>query len=274
MANKLSSGVTDAYLFRTNPVIRKLSRVEETSASDACTYAGIMRKLLYFIGMVALGIIACMLVSPRLGGSVLYSSDGISVNQGEAVVVAITFLVFIISPLLAMIIKSTIPVTGALFCLSTGYIMTWAAMKFGKEYRSSILLAVILTLIVFSSLGFLYFTGKVRVTEKFRSILTTLILSALLMGVVVFILALIPATRPFVNSLQGNLIINIGGSVIWVIIASLFLLVDFDTVRRAVDDELPKKYEWWASFGLAFSVIWLFFKILELISKLKGSEKK
>ena len=35
MANKLSSGVTDAYLFRTNPVIRKLSRVEETSASDA-----------------------------------------------------------------------------------------------------------------------------------------------------------------------------------------------------------------------------------------------
>ena len=85
---------------------------------------------------------------------------------------------------------------------------------------------------------------------------------------------LIPGTRPFVTSLKANMIINIGGSVIYIIIATLFLLVDFDTIRRTVDDGLPKKYEWWASFGLAFSVIWLFFKILELISKLKGSKSK
>jgi uncharacterized YccA/Bax inhibitor family protein len=70
------------------------------------------------------------------------------------------------------------------------------------------------------------------------------------------------------------MLINIGGSILYVLIASLFLLVDFDTIRRAVDDGLPKKYEWWASFGLAFSVIWLFFKILELLSKLKKFNKK
>ncbi|MBR6347703.1 MAG: Bax inhibitor-1/YccA family protein, partial [Spirochaetales bacterium] len=32
------------------------------------------------------------------------------------------------------------------------------------------------------------------------------------------------------------------------------------------------KYEWYASFGLAFSVIWLFFKILELLGKLKNNK--
>ena len=132
MANKLSASVTDAYLFRTNPVIRKLSRVEETDAADACTYTGIFRKLVYFMGMVAFGIIACMLISPRLGGSAVVSAEGISVTSAEAAVVAIAFLTFIISPILAILIKVTIPVTGALFCLSTGYVMTWAAMKFGR----------------------------------------------------------------------------------------------------------------------------------------------
>ena len=75
------------------------------------------------------------------------------------------------------------------------------------------------------------------------------------------------------TGLMDNAVINIGASVLMVIIASLFLLVDFDTIKHAVDDELPKKYEWYAAFGLAFSVIWLFFKILELLGKAKGNNK-
>ena len=91
-------------------------------------------------------------------------------------------------------------------------------------------------------------------------------------SIIVFILSLIPGTRPFVSSIMENGVFNIVASVLMIVIASLFLLVDFDTIRRSVDDGLPKKYEWYASFGLAFSVIWLFFKIRELLGKLKNNK--
>ena len=274
MANNFATRVADSYFFRTNPVISKLAGVQDTDADVSCTYAGIARKLLYFMGMVVIGIVLCMILSYIPAGGAAFTEEGMPISAVGSAVLIVTFIMFLISPFLAVFIRPTIPVTGAMFCFSTGYVMTWAAMTFGQEYRSSILLAVILTMIIVSTLGFMYFTGKVRVTEQLRTVLTSLILCSFLTGFVVFILALIPATRPFVTSLRANMLINIGGSVLYVIIASLFLLVDFDTIRRAVDDGLPKKYEWWASFGLAFSVIWLFFKILELLSKLKRFNKK
>lgn len=274
MADNFATRVADSYFLRTNPVIGKLARVQDTDAEVSCTYAGIAGKLLYFMGMMVFGIVLCMLLSYIPGGEGAYSAEGMPISSVGLAVLFFAAIMFLISPFLAVFIRVTIPVTGAMFCFSTGYVMTWAAMAFGQEYRSSILLAVILTLIVVSTLGFMYFTGKIRVTERFRTVLTSLIICSILSGIVVFILALIPGTRPFVTSLRANMLINIGGSVLYVIIASLFLLVDFDTIRRAVDDGLPKKYEWWASFGLAFSVIWLFFKILELLTKLKKGSKK
>ena len=274
MAKNLAARVTDSYFFRTNPIISRLARVEDTDADNCCTYAGITTKLLYFIAMVVVGVIACMLLTYIPGGEAAFSENGMPISGVGSGVLVVAAIMLIICPLLAMLIKVTIPVTGAMFCFGTGYVMSWASMAYGQEYRSSILLAVILTMIVVSTMGFLYFTGKVRVTEKLRTVLTLLIMCSILSGIVIFILALIPGTRPFVTSLRANMLINIGGSVLYVVIASLFLLVDFDTIRRAVDDGLPKKYEWWASFGLAFSVIWLFFKILELLSKLKKFNKK
>ena len=271
MANQLGEKVTDSYLFRTNPIIRKLSRVEETDAEVSCTYKGIGTKLLYFMAMVIIGIILEVLLKSGLGGQVI-ESEGMKMTTGEVVVLAITAILLIVSPILAMIIKATIPVTGALFCLSTGYVITWAGTTFGQEYSSSIILAILLTTIIVSVLALLYFTGKVHVTQKFRTVVTTLLISTFCGSLLVLIMALIPSTRAFVTSLKANWLINIGGSVLYTVIAALFLLVDFDTIRRTVEDGLPKKYEWWASFGLAFSVIWLFFRILELISKVKGSK--
>ncbi len=273
MANNLGDRVTDAYFFRENPIIRKLAMVEETDADNSCTYAGICRKLIYFMVMVFIGVAVEMLLKTKLGGTVL-EAEGLRMTSGEIIVLVIMALSLVISPILAMLIKVTIPVTGALFCLSTGYVVTWAGTNFGKEYSSSIILAIILTAIVVSVMALLYFTGKIHVTQRLRTVLLALILTSIFGGLLTFILFLIPGTRPFVTSLQGNMVINIGGSVIYIIIATLFLLVDFDTIRRSVDDELPKKYEWWAAFGLAFSVIWLFFKILELLAKLRGSKSK
>ena len=276
MAKTLSATTSrNSFLMGTNPIIRKLARIEETDSENSCSYAGISTKLLYFMVMVLAGILLNAIMGGRWGGEVI-KTDSIEklLTVNEVIAVGIAALVLIISPILASLIKVTIPVTGALFCASTGFVISWAGSTFGKEYAQTIWLALIITAIVVMVMGFLYFSGKVQVTKKFRTMLITLFITAIGASLLGVIGSLIPATRGFVTGLMDNAVINIGASVLMVIIASLFLLVDFDTIKHSVDDELPKKYEWWASFGLAFSVIWLFFKILELISKLKGSEKK
>ncbi|WP_366072660.1 Bax inhibitor-1/YccA family protein [uncultured Anaerovibrio sp.] len=45
--------------------------------------------------------------------------------------------------------------------------------------------------------------------------------------------------------------VSIGISIVFVIIAALFLLVDFDTIERCVENGVDKQYEWMAAWGLA-----------------------
>ena len=274
MAETLSTTRNKGFLMGTNPIIRKLSRIEETDSEHSCSYAGISTKLLYFMLMVLAGVLLNVIMGSRWGGEVVQIESITKViTKNEIIALVIAFLVMVVSPILATFIKITIPVTGALFCASTGFVISWAGSAFGKEYAQTIWLALIVTAIVVMVMGFLYFSGRVQVTKKFKTMLIVLILTSVFVSILGFILSLIPATRGFVQSMMGNAVINIGAGVLMVIIASLFLLVDFDTIKHSVDDELPKKYEWYAAFGLAFSVIWLFFKILELLAKLKGNKK-
>lgn len=275
MAKTLASGNTRStgFLLNPNPIIRKLSKIEETDAENCCSYSGIQTKLIYFMVMVFVGVVLNLIMAGKWGGQlIVLEEQGIAITSHEAIAVVVSAILLILSPILATFIRITIPVTGALFCASTGFVIGWAGNTFGKEYAQLIWLALLITAIVVMVMGFLYWTGKVQVTKKFRTVLMVLILSSIGASLLTLILALIPATRGFVSSLAQNSVINIGASVIMVIIASLFLLVDFDEIKRSVDEELPKKYEWSAAFGLAFGVIWLFFKILELLGKLKGNK--
>ena len=274
MAEQLSTTKSSGFMMGTNPMIRKLSKVQETDSANSCSYAGITVKLLYFMVVVLAGVLLNVIMAGKWGGELLQVDNEIlrKITVNEAIAVGVAALMLVIMPFVALI-RVTIPVSGALFCASTGFVLSWAGSTFGKEYAQTIWLAVIITAIVVMVMAFLYFTGKVRVTSKFRTILISLLISTVLASLLMFIGSLIPATRGFVQKVASNAVINIGASVLMVIIATLFLLVDFDTIRHSVEDGLPRKYEWTAAFGLAFSVIWLFFKVLELLGKLKGNNK-
>jgi uncharacterized YccA/Bax inhibitor family protein len=60
---------------------------------------------------------------------------------------------------------------------------------------------------------------------------------------------------------------SIGISVIGVCVSSLFLILDFNDIENAVDQEAPKSLEWTLSFGLLLTLIWMYLEILRLLSK-------
>lgn len=258
-------------LFYTNPMIRKITRIEEKSA-DCATYSSIGNKCAFFMAMVIVGVlllIGLQMINP----STIVMEDGSAVTISTAALLAtIPFgLFFIIMPFIAMLIKKTIPVTGTLYCMSVGYCISLMAQLFA-EYRDAISLALIITIAIVAVMALVYSRGWIKVDDKFRSIMKILFFTSLVSGLLMLVAYFIPHLKGIVMFVAENPVLSLAGSVVYVVIASLFLLVDFDAIQNAVEGKMPRKYEWIAAFGLAFSVIWLFLKVLDLILKLTGKD--
>lgn len=61
--------------------------------------------------------------------------------------------------------------------------------------------------------------------------------------------------------------------VLGLVIAALFLISDFTMIDECVRQKYPKEYEWSAAFGLVFTVIWIYLKILDLLMQFTENKK-
>ncbi|MBR3400618.1 MAG: Bax inhibitor-1/YccA family protein, partial [Parasporobacterium sp.] len=62
--------------------------------------------------------------------------------------------------------------------------------------------------------------------------------------------------------------------IVFVILASLFMLADFDTIQRCVENQVDKKYEWMAAWGLAYTILYIYFKILRILIMIFGNGRR
>ncbi|MEG0391847.1 MAG: Bax inhibitor-1/YccA family protein [Anaerovoracaceae bacterium] len=258
-----------AQLFA-NPLVRKLSKIQETSTEKA-SYAGIAHKCFFFMAMILCGIALALLLHNLPPFVLTEATDGMSMTLSEVIAGGISLVLFILTPIIAFLIRPAIPVAGALYCISTGVVLTLLG-NLVPEYRELIFLALVLTIAVVVAMQILYSSGKIKVTQKFRTIVITLFLASILGSLLLFVCMFIPGLSGAAMMIANNQILGIVFSIIGIIIASLFLLVDFNTIQESISRGLPKKYEWMGAFTLTFSVIWLYFKILELLIRLKDSK--
>lgn len=62
--------------------------------------------------------------------------------------------------------------------------------------------------------------------------------------------------------------LSIAVSVIMVVVASIYVFITIQQTNEIVNQGIDKNYEWYAAFGIAITVIWLFLEILELLLKI------
>lgn len=268
---------TKSSFLRSNPIMRRLDNVTEVDETNSATYKGIALKTAFFLLFCVAGILLqLVLVNTLSAGNIIeFSVRGFDVSMYSYELYALigSVILAIVFQLLAFFAKATTPVTGALYCVTQGYMISFLIFKVlrGYEYLGALALAITLTIVLVMSI--LYATGAIRVTKKFKMVMLTLFVTTIASSILVFIGSFIPATRGLVASITGNLGFSIGVSVVFIIIAALFLICDFDTIDHVVNDKLPKKYEWAAAFGLAFTVLWIYLKVLDLILTIAGSKK-
>ncbi|MDD3278035.1 MAG: Bax inhibitor-1/YccA family protein [Lachnospiraceae bacterium] len=276
-----------------NPVIRKMERKSNTLeiTNGEATYQGVAGKTIYFLLCCVLGAVAffvshniLMQDANTYGGVInMENMEGwagiLSIHTSviEAAIFPIVGIIVLFAPLFAWLIRPAIPVVGTLYALCEGYLMGAITAALADEYKWISLVAFVLTVLLVGVMLILYVKRVVKVTKKFKTIVTTCFLTMIFGGIAIFLLGLIPAMRPIIMGIKTFMdtpAISIGCSILYIIIAALFLLVDFDTIETCVERKMPKKLEWMAAFGLVYTVIYIYFKILNLILQIVGNSKK
>lgn len=254
----------------TNPVIRRL---EQTAGweqeGQAATYSGIMVKTLFFLLMTLAG--AALYMAVGVLDPVAISLDGglASITALQAGLLLLSLLLTLVMPFIAGFAPRTIPVTGTVYSLAQGYAIACVSVLYAAEYREIVWLALGLTLLIILVMLLVYRSGMIRVTHRFTTVLRTVLFTLIIASILVGLCAFFPGTRVVYDHVINNPALSIGGGVLFIVLAALFLLSDFECIRRTVERRLPKQAEWIAAYGLAFTVIWLYLKVLSLLARVK-----
>ena len=137
---------------------------------------------------------------------------------------------------------------------------------YNEMYEGIVSQAIIVTICAFSGMLFAYKSGRIRVTPKFTKVLMTALIGYLVL-----------ALLSFVGSFFGASIYNIGGFGLLIaaggmVLASFFLILDFDQVQKGIDAGLPEQESWRAAFGLMVTIVWLYMEVLRFLSILRGND--
>ena len=266
-------------LFHSNPVLSRLSRVTERTDGSTATYAGIASKTAFFLLITLVGVVAQLVAkvlfasAPAWQTITVYDNFALTLTKPEAMIVGVISVVGLIAELIGIFLRKTVPVSGTIYAASQGYLISFLVFNVLSGYEYLGLEALLLTVAVVLVMSWLYTSGRIRDNKKYRTVLLTLFVGSIAVGLFSVIGFVIPFTRPYVIAMLQNAALSVALDVIGVVIAALFLISDFSMIEDCVDLGYPKEYEWSAAFGLVFTVIWVYLKILDLLMRFAGKSK-
>ncbi len=161
----------------------------------------------------------------------------------------------------------TVPVYAVLEGLMLGALSAVIEAQFKDQ--GLVLRAVALTFGTFFAMLFLYKSRIIKVTEKFRMGVFAATGGIAIVYFLSFIMSLFGVRMGF---LYGNSLLSIGISLFVVVIAALNLVLDFEFIEKGSKANLPKYMEWYGSFGLLVTLVWLYLEILRLLSKIASRD--
>jgi uncharacterized YccA/Bax inhibitor family protein len=154
--------------------------------------------------------------------------------------------------------------TAPLYAVFQGLFLGGLSYTFEQAYPGIVIQAVTLTFGTAGGLLLAYRSNLIPVTENFKLGVVAATGGIALTYFIGWILSLFGLNLGF--GLNGGLV-GILFNLFVVIIAALNLVLDFDFIEDASKRNVPKYFEWYASFGLMVTLIWLYIEFLKLIAR-------
>lgn len=180
----------------------------------------------------------------------------------------------IIGGLIAVVVASFKPhlsgTMAPIYALLEGLFVGSITAIYGAAFGGGIIFhAVTLTFAILFSMLFIYKTGIIKVTDKFRTGVVMSTMGVFLVYLLNIILSFFGVNLPYLH--EGGMM-GIGISVVIIGIASLNLLLDFDNFEKGEQYGAPAYMEWFSAMGLLVTLVWLYIEILRLLSILAGRD--
>lgn len=272
-----------------NPAISQVKKKMKTmeGVQETATYKGVALKTLVFLALCVAGVALffvlhdILLKAVPIGQQVkLTLFEGVvdlTTCKTEIVLYVVAFIGTIILPFVICFAQKAVPVLGSIVAVCEGYFMGILIRGLGQDYRWIPFLALILTFAIVGAMLLLYSTRIIKVTGKFRRIFFSIVLATLFASIVLAILSIIPGIRSLVYGIvqfQRSPIFGIIGGIAYLIFAAIFLAFDFNDIENCVKERMPKSFEWLVSFGLAYTIIYIYFEVLNIIIRIVAMTKE
>ncbi len=157
------------------------------------------------------------------------------------------------------------PYSAPLYALCEGLLTGVVSYTYNAAFEGIVVNAIGITLLSLFSMLFLYKTGIIKATEKFRTVIFTSTCAIAIFYLAGFIGALIGHPMTVFNGSTMGIVI----SIVICAIASLNFILDFDFFERGQNNVLPDYFEWYCGFSLLVTVIWLYIEILRLLAQMQ-----
>ncbi len=157
-------------------------------------------------------------------------------------------------------------VTTPLYALCEGLVLGYFSAIANNFYPGIAPQAALGTIFALFGMFFLYKTGMVKATEKFRMVIYNSTFAIFGIYLIQFILGFFNIVIPQIFS---NSLIGIVFSIVIIAIASFNLIVDFDNIEK-FSHKLNKNFEWYFGFSLMVTIIWMYIEILNLLMKIQS----
>lgn len=155
------------------------------------------------------------------------------------------------------------------YAVLEGLFVGAVSQVFNKVYGEGLVAtAALSTLATFAGMFLAYKTGLIKVTDKFRRIMTMAIIGYAIFALINYlVIPIFFGGNAFGLGGTGGLGILI--SLFGVGLASLSLALDFDMIDRAIATGAPQKYSWLLAHGLIVTVVWLYIEFLRLLARMR-----
>lgn len=157
--------------------------------------------------------------------------------------------------------------TVPLYAVLQGLMLGGVSRFFEASYPGIVNQAVFLTFGTLGALLLAYKSGLIKATENFKLGVFAATGGIAMLYLISFVMSFFGSGIGFIhNNSTFGILFSFGV----VIIAALNLVLDFDFIEEGSEMGAPKYMEWYATFGLLVTLIWLYLEILRLLAKLQS----
>ena len=161
------------------------------------------------------------------------------------------------------------PVTAPVYAILEGLFLGAISAVINAAYPGVAFQAVLLTIGTLFTMLFLYRSGRIRATPRFRRGVLMATGAVFFAYLISWIMSLFGMPMGFIHSAGPiGIVINL----VIIVIAALNLIMDFDFIEKGSQMAAPRYMEWYGAFGLMVTLIWLYIEFLRLLARFAGRD--